>query len=485
MTNRRISRFVFWTVGMMCVLAAQAIAASSTTTDDGRVVPGDRAEITLSFAPLVREVGPAVVNVYTRTFLSGRSRVSPMFDDPFFKRFFGDLIPSLPETRREASSLGSGVIVAADGTVVTNNHVVEGADEITVVLSDRREFKARLVLADPKADLAVLAIEGIKEPLPFVEIRDSDELAVGDLVLAIGDPFGVGQTVTMGIVSALARTNVGVTDYSFFIQTDASINPGNSGGALIGMDGRLVGINTAIFSNQRGAGGGGSVGIGFAVPSNMVATVLRAARDGAVVRPWLGARTQSVSPDLAENLGLPRPVGALINDVYPGGPADRAGLQAGDVVVAVDGREVADSGGLRYRIATRAPGEHVMIRVVRGGRETEVELDMEPPAEIPPADVRDLTGRHPFSGARIANLSPELAIEEGFDEMARGVVVLGLRRGTPADQVGVRRGDVIVRVNGQDIDSVAVLDRALESGRGGWEVTIRRDGKMLTTRIQG
>ncbi|SDG47323.1 Do family serine endopeptidase [Thalassobaculum litoreum] len=474
----------------VCLILAVCIAQNPVPAvaqggNQTEVIPRGKGEISLTFAPLVREVGPAVVNVYTRTVVSERRGVSPLFDDPFFKRFFGDLVPSLPQRRREATSLGSGVIVDAAGTVVTNNHVIEGADEITVVLNDRREYKARLILADPDTDLAVLAIDGVDEPLPYVEIHDSDDLAVGDLVLAIGNPFGVGQTVTMGIVSALARTNVGITDYSFFIQTDASINPGNSGGALIGTDGRLVGINTAIYSNQRGGSPGGSVGIGFAVPSNMVATVLRAARDGGVVRPWLGARTQTVTADLADSLGMKRPVGALVNDLYPGGPAEQAGLQAGDVIVAVDGREVIDSGALRYRVATRAPGEDVAIRVIRGGAERDLSLAMVPPAEDPPAQVTDVTGRNPFAGSRVANLSPALAVEEGFDEMARGVVVLGLKRGSAADQIGVRRGDIVVRVNGLEIDSVATFNEAVASPRGGWELAIKRDGKVLTTRVQG
>ncbi|MDF1794444.1 MAG: DegQ family serine endoprotease [Thalassobaculaceae bacterium] len=472
-----------WVIGAICM--AQIAAAPAPAAAQNETVPGGRGEISLTFAPLVREVGPAVVNVYTRTVVSERRGKSPLFDDPFFKRFFGDLVPSLPQRRREATSLGSGVIVDAEGTVVTNNHVIEGADEITVVLNDRREFKARLILADPDTDLAVLAIDGVEEPLPFVEFHDSDDLSVGDLVLAIGNPFGVGQTVTMGIVSALARTNVGITDYSFFIQTDASINPGNSGGALIGTDGRLVGINTAIYSNQRGGSTGGSVGIGFAVPSNMVATVLRAARDGGVVRPWLGARTQTVTSDLADSLGMKRPIGALVNDIYPGGPAEHAGIEPGDVVISIDGREVIDSGALRYRVATRAPGEDVTIGIIRNGREQEISMAMEPPAEDPPAQVTDLTGRSPFTGSRVANLSPALAIEEGMDEMAHGVVVLGLRRGSAADQIGVRRGDIVVRINGRDIDSVDTLLDTLSDGRGGWELSIKRDGKVLTTRVQG
>jgi len=217
----------------------------------------------------------------------------------------------------------------------------------------------------------------------------------------------------------------------------------------------------------------------------MVATVLRAARDGKVVRPWLGARTQSVTADLASSLGLRRPVGALVSDIYPGGPAERAGVEVGDVVVAVDGREVIDSGALRYRVATRAPGEDVAVRVIRGGAERDLSLAMEPPAEDPPADVTDLSGRHPFSGSRVANLSPALAIEEGLDEMAQGVVVLGLRRGSAADQIGVRRGDVIVRINDREIDTVRTLRGALSNSSANWSLSIRRDGKVLTTRIQG
>ncbi|WP_189993400.1 DegQ family serine endoprotease [Thalassobaculum fulvum] len=464
------------------LLLALVVAGAAPVQADR--VPQSRSEIDLSFAPLVRKVGPAVVNVYSRATVTERPGLSPLFEDPFFKRFFGDMMPKLPERRREANSLGSGVLVDPAGIVVTNNHVVEKADEITVVLADRREFPARLLLADPKTDLAVLKIEAGDEDLPAVAMRDSDDLEVGDIVLAIGNPFGVGQTVTMGIVSALARTNVGITDYSFFIQTDASINPGNSGGALIGMDGRLVGVNTAIFSNQRG-GAAGSVGIGFAIPSNMVATVLRAAKSGKIVRPWLGARTQTVTTDLAQGLGLDRPVGALIGDVYPGGPAARAGLRTGDVILEVDEREVSDAGTLRYRVGTRKPGETITLQAMRNGRVFTARLPMEAPQAEPSPNVSDLTGRSPMAGARVANMSPAFAIEEGFDELARGVVVLGTARGSPAERLGLRRGDLVVSVNDRPIDRVNTLDRALNSAQGSWTLSIRRDDRVLTTRVQG
>ncbi|HEY9567956.1 MAG TPA: DegQ family serine endoprotease [Thalassobaculum sp.] len=469
-----------WSLVLVLAVACAAPAPAQTE----RRVPQSRAEIALSFSPLVKQVGPAVVNVYSRTTVTEAPGLSPLFDDPFFKRFFGDIMPRLPERRREANALGSGVIVDPRGLVVTNNHVVEKADEITVVLADRREFPAKLMLADPKTDLAVLKIDGGDEPLPAVAMRDSDDLEVGDLVLAIGNPFGVGQTVTMGIVSALARTNVGITDYSFFIQTDASINPGNSGGALIGMDGGLVGINTAIYSSQRG-GNAGSVGIGFAIPSNMVATVLRAAESGRIVRPWLGARTQTVTTDLAQGLGLDRPIGALIGDVYPGGPAARAGLRTGDVVVEIDEREVSDAGALRYRIGTREPGETITLQALRNGRAFTARLPMEAPKAEPAPNVSELTGRSPLAGARVANISPAFAIEEGFDELARGVVVIDTARGSPAERLGLRRGDLLVSVNDRPIDRVTTLERVLNGAGGSWTVSIRRDDRVLTTRVQG
>ena len=266
-------------------------------------LPQSREEIRLSYAPLVRKVAPAVVNIYTKRVV--RQRQSIFANDPFFRRFFGKEF-GVPQNRVQ-NSLGSGVIVRPEGIIVTNQHVIDEADQITVVLSDRREMEASLILSDEKTDLAILRVDTKGEPLPFLKVSDSDELEVGDLVLAIGNPFGVGQSVTSGIVSALARTAEGISDFNFFIQTDAAINPGNSGGALITMDGRLVGINTAIYSRS-----GGSVGIGFAIPSNMVATVVDAAENGAkVVRPWIGATFQDMSSDLAGSFGLGRPTGVM------------------------------------------------------------------------------------------------------------------------------------------------------------------------------
>ncbi|WP_036554695.1 Do family serine endopeptidase [Nisaea denitrificans] len=444
-------------------------------------VPGTRAEIQYSFAPLVRKVGPAVVNIYARAEVTER-RASPLFDDPFFRRFFGDVFPG-EARKRTAQSLGSGVIMREDGLVVTNHHVIKGADEITVVLSDRREFDAKILLQEARTDLAVLKIETDGEKLPHLEIRDSDELEVGDLVLAIGNPFGVGQTVTSGIVSALARTALGITDYSFFIQTDAAINPGNSGGALISMDGRLVGVNTAIFSNQKG--GGGSVGIGFAVPSNMVRTILDGVDKGNVVRPWIGVSGQTMTSDLAEQFGLPRPIGVAVTDVYPDGPAAKAGIRVGDVILNVGGREIVDEQALRYRVATRPLGGVARIEILRGGVHQVVEVSMRAPLTEPAPDLRDMIGQHPMSGARVANLSPAFALEHGLDDMARGVVVLKVARQSPAARVGLRPGDVVLKINDETIDLVSSLEPALMSANNAWRISIRREGQVLTTEIKG
>jgi serine protease Do len=292
MTSRLLIRRLAAGILIACATSVSVVA------EESKQVPRDAAEIQLSFAPVVKKAAPAVVNIYARQVQKAVG--SSLFNDPFFRQFFGDQFGQPRERVRNA--LGSGVIVRADGLIVTNHHVVADANEIRVVLADRREFPAKLVISDEKTDLAILRIDSGGASLPVLAFRDSDELEVGDLVLAIGDPFGVGQTVTSGIISALARTQIGISDLGFFIQTDAAINPGNSGGALIGMDGRLVGINTAIFSQS-----GGSIGIGFAIPSNMVRVIVAAAESGGrIVRPWIGVTGQPVTPDLARGLGLER-----------------------------------------------------------------------------------------------------------------------------------------------------------------------------------
>jgi serine protease Do len=462
----------------MTSVALLAVAAVSPADGAEARVPQARQEITLSFAPLVKKVAPAVVNIYTKKVV--QERASPFFNDPFFRQFFGNQFFGVPRQRIQ-NSLGSGVILSADGIIVTNNHVIDDADQITVVLSDRREFEARVLLADKRADLAVLRIETRGEKLPFLRLMDSDDLQVGDLVLAIGDPFGVGQTVTSGIVSAVARAAEGISDYSYFIQTDAAINPGNSGGALVAMDGRLAGINSAIYSRS-----GGSLGIGFAIPANMVARVLDAAlHGGKVVRPWLGVDTQPVTNDVAASLGLKRPEGVIVRRLDPAGPAAKAGLRVGDIVIAVDGREVDDPGALRFRIASLPVGRQARLTVLRDGAQRQIAMPLEKPPEVPPRNQTRISGQNPFAGATVVNLSPAVDEEMSLDTMTRGVIVTGVETNSPAGQLGLNAGDIIVKVDGTSIDTVATLKQTLRHQSGRWAVVIRRKGKLLSVVVQG
>ncbi len=443
----------------------------------GAVVPEDREQMHLTFAPLVKKAAPAVVNIYTSRVVEERRRLSPFFDDPFFRQFFGDAFRFRgPVQKRIENALGSGVVVSPDGLVVTSYHVIKGSDEIKVVLADRREFKAQIVSADERTDLAVLRIDPGGEDFSHLPFGDSDSLEVGDLVLAIGNPFGVGQTVTSGIVSALARTSVGVTDYNFFIQTDAAINPGNSGGALIDMEGSLVGINTAIFSKS-----GGSHGIGFAIPVNMVKAVVRSAEAGVgVVRPWLGASGQAVTADIADSLDLPRPQGVLINVVRKGGPADEAGLRIGDVVIAVDGKEVKDIGAMRFRLATLPVGGKARLLIIRDGAAETLEVDLIAPPEDPPRDISTLHGAHPLEGATVANLSPAFNLELNLDDLLKGVFLLELRRGSTAHRLDFNPGDIILTVNGAEVESVAHLKSLFARGEGRWRISVKRGDRVLT-----
>lgn len=441
------------------------------------VVPQSREQIRLSFAPVVRQVAPAVVNIYTKRVV--HASVSPMFGDPVFRRFFGD-IPGLTQDRVQRS-LGSGVLIGADGTVVTNHHVINGADEVTVVLSDRREFEARIVGSDERTDLAVLKLAAKGESFATLPMGDSDRVEVGDLVLAIGNPFGVGQTVTQGIVSALARTNIGGSDVRSFIQTDASINPGNSGGALVDLDGRLIGINAAIYSRD-----GGSNGIGFAIPVALVRNVVAGlSHGGKVVRPWLGAVTQPVTADLAQALHLSRPVGALISGVTRESPAAKAGLREGDVVIAVNGREVDDPDGLRFRLATLELGGDARMTVLREGGEHSLTLRLVAPPEDPPRNPTEISGRNPFSGATLVNLNPALADELGLDSTVGGLMVLEIRRGSVAQRLGLQPGDLVLRINDRPVSSVAEARLLLKDDRPRWSLTINRNGQTMTQVIEG
>ena len=466
-------------LAIMGVVVAPAF--SQTRAAPERVVPNSRAEVQLSFAPLVRKVAPAVVNIYTRKVEVTRRR-SPLMDDPIWRRFFPDDFASGGPVRKQVrTSLGSGVIVDAGGTIVTNVHVVRGAEEIRVVLSDRREFDARVVLNDPRTDLAVLSIDAGGEALPFLRFFDSDKLEVGDLVLAIGNPFGVGQTVTSGIVSGLARTTVGVTDFRFFIQTDAAINPGNSGGALVTLDGRLAGINTAIYSRS-----GGSVGIGFAVPSAMVRTVVSAG-GSRVVRPWFGATGQGVTATIAGSIGMARPRGVIIGRVHPASPAAAVGLRLGDIVLSVNGHEVDDPQALRFRFATLPVGGSARLLVRRGGKEIALDIVLKAPPQVPPADTIRLGGPHPLVGPTIANLSPALADAIGLDTGLEGVIVLKIAAGSAATRLRLQKGDILRAVNTHTVTSVKALSSYLgeTAPQPRWRVSFDRKGRTVTVVVSG
>jgi Do/DeqQ family serine protease len=437
-----------------------------------KIAPETKAQITMSYAPVVKRAQPAVVNVYASR-VDAQPRNS-LFDDPIFRHFFGGEDGGGRPGGSTAESLGSGVIVDASGLVVTNHHVIEGMTDVKVALFDKREFEATIVLRDPRTDLAVLRLKG-NGPLPVLELADSDAIEVGDLVLALGNPFGVGQTVTQGIVSALARTQVGISDYQFFIQTDAAINPGNSGGALVDMSGRLIGLNTAIFSRS-----GGSMGIGFAIPSNMVKIVVATAKGGGkeVRRPWFGASLQIVSKDIADGLGLDRPSGALVAKVVAKGPAAEAGFKSGDVITAVDGQPVEDPDSFGYRLGTKPIGGVAAITALRHGKSVSASVRLSAAPEVPPRDLVQLHNRSPLSGASVANLSPAVAEEFGLDGASEGVVVTEVEAGSSAASIGLQKGDMITDINGEAISSTKALESATGSRRGSWKVSIGRGGQI-------
>lgn len=465
---------------IFCILAVLVAPPDVAAFGFGKKKPPEsKAEVTLSFAPVVKKTAPAVVNVYTRKLV--QQRRSLFFDDPIFRRFFGEDAFGMPR-KKVQRSLGSGVIVDPSGIVVTNHHVIKNGDEIKVALADGREFDAGLILRDKKSDLAVLGIRARGETFAHITLGDSDAIEVGDLVLAIGNPFGVGQTVTSGIVSAVARARSGISDYQFFIQTDAAINPGNSGGALIGMDGKLIGINTAIYSRS-----GGSNGIGFAIPANMVRTVVESARTGKVVRrPWLGAKIQKVTPGIAESLGLAKPQGVLVGEVYPGGPSDKAGLKRTDVITAVDGKAINSVQALNYRLATGRMGNRIRLDVLRRGRMIKSDFLLAAAPEIPARQETPLTGAHPLNGAVVANLSPALAEQLSLaDSFEQGVIVLKVAPGSEAERLKLQRGDIVREVNRLAIRNVRELQRSLNEEDYSWAIAVKRGNQILRTVVGG
>lgn len=450
---------------------------SSDAQPTDRRVPFSRAEMQLSFAPLVKQTSTAVVNVYAEKRVQQRS---PFAGDPFFEQFFGNAFGG-PGRPRLEKSLGSGVIVDPSGLVMTNMHVIGGADEIKVGLADGSELVSKVVLRDERSDLAVLKIDAGRK-LDYLQFGDSDAIETGDLVLAVGNPFGVGQTITSGIISALARTRVGISDFGFFIQTDAAINPGNSGGALIDMQGRLIGINSAIYSRS-----GGSNGIGFAIPSNMVRAVLEQARGGADAfeRPYIGASFDDVTPAIAESLGMESPDGVIVTNVAKDGPAANAGMTPGDVVLAIDGKTVRHPQALGYRLATAGPGQTVTLSLLSRGERKTLEIKLIKAPETVPANETRIEGRNPLAGSTVANISPRVLQRLNVDFTGEGVIVEEIDGNSPAARAGFQPGDVLVRINEQNIATVDDVVRVTRNGSRVWKFEVNRHGQMISQVFRG
>ena len=459
---------------LLVFLSAPALAQDAA-------IPQSQTQITLSFSPVVKKVAPSVVNIFTKRTVT--QAVNPFANDPFFSQFFGGQRGLGMTRQRLENSLGSGVIVAADGLVVTNAHVVRNAEEIKVNLSDAREFDAKIVLVDDASDLALLRIDTKEEKLPFATLQPSETLEVGDLILAIGNPFGVGQTVTSGIVSALARSSLSISDLNFFIQTDAAINPGNSGGPLVSMSGGVVGINSAIYSRD-----GGSLGIGFAIPSEMVATVIAAEksgqvnRRGGISRPWVGIAVQDVTSDIAASLGLSHPVGALVSGLHEASPARDAGLEQGDVVTAVNGKPVRDAAELRFRLSVVPLNDVAHLDYLRKGDKKTAEMKTILPPDKPARDTTVLKGNHPFSGVTVLNLNPAAALDLGIHD-DKGVAISVMPPTNDLSRV-LKAGDIIDELNGQKILTVSDLSRTLAKRARSWQLVVTQDGQKRQINIR-
>lgn len=459
------------------VLAAVALAfslgerAAPPASVEVRTLPQDAAAMQLSFAPLVRAASPSVVNIYATRVVAERS--GPFAGDPFFRDLFGDLGPLQP---RMQNALGSGVILGRGGLVVTNVHVVSGAQDIRAVLADRREYRAGIVLEDAESDIAVLRLQ-VAGDLPALDLADSDAAQVGDLVLAIGNPFGVGQSVSSGIVSALGRSTFDLRRGSF-LQTDAAINPGNSGGALIDMQGRLLGINTAILTR-----GGGSNGIGFAVPANLVKRILEQAEAGATrfVRPWAGINGQAVDAIMAEALGLPGPDGVLVSELHPQSPFAMAGLRPGDVILSLDGHAVHSPQDLMFRLAVASPGSTAPFGYARGGATATAEVALAPPPQGD-RDARTFAADIALRGLSVARIDPALIVDYGLPLNAAGTLVTGAQ--DRAARAGLRPGDILLAINGRPVATPAEVEAAAAERARLWQVEALRGGTRIVLRFR-
>ncbi len=428
-----------------------------------------------SFAPIVKAVLPSVVNISSSKVVKAQG-MEQLQMDPMFRQFFGDEGGrfNVPKDRRE-KSLGSGVIVSPEGYVLTNNHVVDGATDVKVTLSDKRELQARIVGSDPKTDVAVLKIEA--DNLKPLTIGDSSQVEVGDVAIAIGNPFGVGQTVTRGIISAKGRGGLGIEDYEDFLQTDAPINPGNSGGALVNDRGELVGINTAIISH----GSGGSQGIGFAVPANLARQVMdQILKHGKVVRAYLGILPQDVTPSMAKAFGAKEARGIVVGDVSPNSPAQESGIQRGDILLEVNGNTVSDSNQLRMNISMMPPGSSVKLKVIRNGSERDFSVKLaEMPTETAKLNPQEDGGNQSLDGVEVSNLNPEIAQELNLPAGTTGVVVSGVDPSSKMADSGLRRGDVIQEVNHQPVKNTSEFQSAIRKAEGDPLLLVNRGGRTL------
>ncbi|HWR69359.1 MAG TPA: DegQ family serine endoprotease [Desulfomonilia bacterium] len=423
-------------------------------------------------ADVAEKVLPSVVNISS---MKTVAQQSPFFSDPFFRDFFGGGIPH----ERIQRALGSGVIVSSDGYIMTNNHVVGGADKVEVRLSDARVFPATIVGTDPKSDVAIIKIN--KTGLPAIKIGDSAKLRIGDFVLAVGNPFGLEQTVTMGIVSALGRSGLGITDYENFIQTDAAINPGNSGGALVNMRGELIGINTAILSRT-----GGNVGIGFAIPVNLAMGIKRSIdKYGKVVRGWLGVTVQEVTPELAQSLGLASVKGALINEVIKGSPSEKAGLKSGDVIVAIDGQPVNNTASMKFLISEVMPNATIKIKVMRDGKERLIPVVIGDLAKAQVPEHQLLVKDNRFlEGATVADLTPATRETMEIDQKIQGVLVINAANNSAAARTGLKPGDVILSINNRATKNLDDFRKVVEGFKGvKMSISIYREGMVMTMTI--
>jgi serine protease Do len=492
MANRKGT---WWVVaGLIIALIVGAVVGSAVTERTGRSpfrtggaipiwisssspVSAKAVSFETGFYPVVQKVVPAVVNIASSKIVrTPEDQLSPFFSDPFFRQFFGN-IPRLPEKQLERS-LGSGVIVSSDGYILTNNHVVSGANEIEVSLANKRNFKASIVGTDSMTDVAVVKVNA--KELPVLVLGNSDALEVGNFVLAVGNPFGLHGTVTMGIVSAKGRGNLGIEGYEDFIQTDAAINPGNSGGALVDVRGDLIGINTAIIAGS----GGGNQGIGFAVPINMARQVMdQILKHGKVVRGYLGAWIQAVTPQIARSFNLPKTEGVLLSDIAPNGPAAKAGLAKGDIVLQMNGQPVNEPTDFQLKISLTPPGNDVTLKIFRNGSERNVTVKL---GELPPkgeqAQGQEGGSNSTLQGLSVENLTPDIAGQLRLPRNTRGVVVTDVEPGSTAAEAGIQRGDVIQEVNRRPVNNVSDFNRIV-SGLGNQQVLLLINRGGTTTYI--